>query len=85
MKSVITAITFFALASLVNQAIAECPSSLTTEQMQECITTENDGYYFSARGKTATMEEEYVEPSATDTSESDDDTQHVVSTKEKTP
>lgn len=37
----------FSLTVLAGPALAQCPSSLSAEQMIECITSENAGYSYS--------------------------------------
>lgn len=83
MKSVIASVVFFALTSLASQAIAECSTSLTAEQIQDCIVTENAGYYYVPRGKVTAMEETAIAPATANDRDSDDGSKKVVSATNK--
>lgn len=65
MKSVLASFIFTMLTVLANQALAECPSSLNAEQMQECIVTENAGYYYSPQAAAGSIEEQVIAPTTT--------------------
>ncbi len=68
MKSVLASVITIALTVLAYQAKAECPSSLNAEQMQECIVTENAGYYYSPQAASGSIEEQVIAPATTATS-----------------
>lgn len=47
MKKNITLFVALSLASISGSVLAACPSNLSAEQMEECITKENAGYWYT--------------------------------------
>lgn len=72
MKLVLAGISLISLTLITNHALADCPSSLNADQMLDCIVTENDGYYYTPRGKNTSMDDQYIEPSTSTANKSDD-------------
>ena len=83
MKSVSASVMCVALSILAIQAQAECPTFLNAEQMQECIVTENAGYYYYLRGKVSMSEEETIAPATKTATESSDSQNKIVSVQDK--
>lgn len=54
MKSTYSVIVIAMLAGLAETALAACPSSLSADQMIDCIVKENAGYVYQMRGKSDT-------------------------------
>jgi len=83
MKSVIASLLFVSLTILTHQALAECPSSLNAEQMQDCIVTENAGYYYTPNATVTASEQPAIAPSTTNADTPSDGKQTIVSAKAK--
>lgn len=62
------------LTGLAGTSLADCPSTLTAEQMVDCIVKENAGYVYPLRGKT-------VSPATT----TSDDPSSATSNSEEAP
>lgn len=54
MKLTIAAFIVISIAALTSPAQAQCPSNLSGEQMIDCITIENAGYFYPAQEATDT-------------------------------
>lgn len=52
MKLTFAALIATSLSVLTGQVLAQCPSNLSGEQMIECITVENAGYFYPSQTDT---------------------------------
>lgn len=82
MKIILKLFTCIASLTLTQLVMAECPTSLSAEQMQDCIVTENSGYYYNPRGKTNAVDEQTNEPVAASEDDSGDSKKNVAATRD---
>jgi hypothetical protein len=83
MKSVLLSSIFVACVTLSHQAMAQCPSALNAEQMQECIVTENAGYFYTPNATVTTSEQPAMAPATVNADTPSDGKQTIVSAKAK--
>ncbi len=84
MKFNLQLVTFLTSIVLMQHAMAECPKNLTAEQMQDCIVTEDSGYYYSPRGKINATDEQTNEPVTANEDDSSDSKNEVAATRDNT-
>ena len=83
MKSLFASLLCLGLSVLAYQARAECPSSLNAEQMQECIVSENAGYYYSPRETVTSVDDAPIASTANSNTEPTVSNQTIVAAKDK--